>query len=119
MITIALEGMRFHAYVGWHEEEKIIGNEIQVDLYLNVPRGHSDSDALQETVNYETVFEAVKLVLGEKMNLLETVCRKIIAVVAALSSSIEGIEVRVSKINPPLLGRVDRVFVEEVWTREG
>jgi len=118
MITIAIEGMRFHAFVGWHEEEKVIGNEIQVDLYLNVSSNQSDDDVLQKTVNYETVFDAVKLVMNERINLLETVCKKIITSVTTLSPSIEEIEVRVSKMNPPLPGRVDRVFVEESWTKE-
>jgi len=118
MITIALEGMKFHAFVGWYEEEKILGNEITVDLYVNVPADVQEGDSLQETVNYETVYETVRQVLNEKINLLETVCQRIIERVAALSTKIEGVEVRVSKLHPSVSGRVDRVFVEQEWIRE-
>ena len=118
MITIALEGMRFHAKVGWYEEEKLLGNELVVDVYLNVPPFKVETDLLPKTVDYETVFDTVKQVLSDDINLLETVCFRIIENVAALSYEIKGIQVRVSKLHPPVNGRADRVFVEQEWLRD-
>ena len=118
MITIALEGMQFHAYVGWYEEEKVLGNEMTIDLYLDVNLNQTTKDSLPETLDYERVFETVKQVMEAKMHLMETVCQQIITSVALLSKSIEKIKVRVCKLNPPITGRLQRVFVEEEWKRE-
>jgi len=34
MATIALEGMRFFSKIGFYEEERIIGNQFVVDVYI-------------------------------------------------------------------------------------
>lgn len=117
MFTIALEGMRFNAPVGLYAEEGLLGNEIMVDLYLNLNGNHVKAEELHKSVNYEIVYESVRHLLTQRASLLETVSSKIISTVAALSPKIEGIEVRVSKFNPPVAGRIDRVFVEEAWVR--
>lgn len=117
MITIALEGMRFHAPIGLYPEETLLGNEIVVDVYLNVATNHNRADDLKNSVNYEEVYEKVKIVLMQPTHLLENVCRNIIMVVSQLSILIEAVQVRVSKLHPPVAGRIDRVFVEEEWVR--
>ena len=56
MATIALEGMRFYAYHGYYEEERILGNEFILDVYVNtetiltkfVDDLHADLDEVDE-----------------------------------------------------------------------
>ena len=56
MATIALEGMRFFAYHGYYEEERILGNEFILDVYVNtetiltkfVDDLHADLDEVEE-----------------------------------------------------------------------
>jgi dihydroneopterin aldolase len=119
MSTIALEGMKFQAPVGFYQEEKRLGNEIVVDLYVNVSKLRQRDDLLEHTLNYEVIFETVKEVLTRPANLLETVSRQIIEEVSRLHSAIEAIEIRVAKLHPPVNGTVGRVFVEEEWVRGG
>lgn len=118
MITIALEGMRFQAPVGIYPEEALLGNEIVVDVYLNVATHQHRGESIKDSLNYETVYTAVKIILQQPAQLLETVCRNIIGSVSQLSKLIEAIQVRVSKLHPPLPGQVARVFVEEEWIRD-
>ena len=118
MRTIALEGLRFHARVGVHEEEKIRGNEIQVDVYLVLSSGEMMKDKLSETLDYEKVYREIVAVMSMRMNLLETACREILNRVVPLSSQIEKIRVRVSKVHPPIPGQIDRAYVEEEWARD-
>ena len=56
MATIALEGMRFYAYHGYYEEERTLGNEFILDVYVNteivlttlVDDLHADAIALDQ-----------------------------------------------------------------------
>ena len=82
MITIALEGMRFHAKVGWYEEEKLLGNELVVDVYLNVPPFKVETDLLPKTVDYETVFDTVKQVLSDDILLTNDKAHALLSVKA-------------------------------------
>ena len=54
MAKIALEGMRFHAYHGFYNEERKIGGYYTVDVYIetSLPRSAFQDD-LTGTVNYE------------------------------------------------------------------
>jgi dihydroneopterin aldolase len=117
MRTIGLEGMRFHALVGFHPEEKILGNEIEVSICVTINSKELSEDRLEETLDYVLVYEKVKMILQEKMNLLETACIKIQLAVAALSDDIMKVRVRVSKIHPAIAGRIEKVFVEDEWIR--
>ena len=117
MRTIGLEGMRFHACIGFHPEEKILGNEIEVNLYVTVNSEGMGEDQLEMTLDYARVYETVKNILDEKMSLLETACHKIESAIAALSDEVTKVKVRVAKIHPPIAGRIAQVFVEDEWVR--
>jgi len=117
MRTIGLEGMRFHALIGFHPEEKILGNEIEVSIYVTINSGELKEDQLEETLDYMKVHDTVKIILEEKMNLLETACNKIQLAVAALSNDVIKVKVRVTKIHPPVAGRIEKIFVEDEWIR--
>lgn len=117
MRTIGLEGMRFHALIGFHPEEKILGNEIEVSIYVTVNTKALSEDRLEETLDYVMVYEKVKMILQEEMNLLETACNKIQLAVAALSDDIMKVRVSVAKIHPAIAGRIEKIFVEDEWVR--
>jgi dihydroneopterin aldolase len=117
MRTIGLEGMRFHALIGFHPEEKILGNEIEVSIYVTVNSRALTEDELEETLDYVKMHEQVKMILEEKMNLLETACNKIQLAIAALSVDVLKVKVCVAKIHPPIAGRIEKIFVEDEWVR--
>ena len=58
MATIALEGMRFFAYHGYYEEERILGNDFILDVYVNAETVltkftddlYADLDEVEETL---------------------------------------------------------------------
>ena len=117
MPTIGLEGMRFYALVGFHPEEKILGNEIEVSIYVTINSSGLKKDQLEETLDYAKVYETVKIILQEKMKLLETACNKIQVAIADLSEDVIKVKVRIAKIHPPIAGRIERFFVEDEWTK--
>ncbi len=110
--TIELTGMEFRAYHGCYELERKVGNRFSVDLYINTALGEvAERDDVTLAVNYLSVYEA----LAEQMRItnctIEAVAQRIISTVKGMYPEIDSIECRVSKLSPPLGGKIDRVSV--------
>lgn len=114
MGKIAVEGMRFRAFHGYYPEEQLTGNTFEVDVYIDTSFGKAAAeDDLSGTINYETVYKAVEIVMREPVQLLEHLAALIIARLKFQFGGIMQVTVRVSKFNPPLGGDVRRVYIEE------
>ncbi len=101
MSTIALEGMQFYAYHGVYEEEQIIGNTFEVDIYITTDFEKAiEEDNIHETINYETVYLICETEMRKKVKLLETLTENIISALKFQFVSIEEIRIKVSKKNP-------------------
>ncbi len=112
MAIIELENMEFYAYHGCFKEEQVVGNQFLVSLLLEVnTKLAQESDNLIDTVNYQTVYQIVSKEMQQKSKLLEHVAERIIAAVHDNFHEIRRIWVKVSKLNPPLGGKVERVSV--------
>lgn len=113
MGLIALEGMRFHAFHGFYEEERIVGNDFVLDVYIEANFSMAaSSDDLFQTINYETVHEICKVVMREPVKLLETIADRIIVGIRHQFSAVQTVKVRIRKLNPPVNGKVDCSFIE-------
>ncbi|MCF8369053.1 MAG: dihydroneopterin aldolase [Bacteroidales bacterium] len=112
MATISIEGMEFHAYHGCFKEEQIIGNTFIVDIHLVTDTTESEqTDKLDLTVNYADVYEIAKEQMATKSKLLEHVARRIMDVTLDQFPEIDFIEIKISKLNPPVGGKVHSVSV--------
>lgn len=112
MGTIALEGLEFFAYHGFHDEEQRIGNRYQVDIQVVTDFSKAaENDKLKYTVNYADLYEIIVEVMKIKARLLEHIAQLIISNVRERYPNIEKIEVSVSKFNPPIGGVCTRAKV--------
>ncbi len=112
MGTIALEGLEFFAYHGFHDEEQRIGNRYQVDIQVVTDFSEAaENDKLRYTVNYADLYEIIVEVMKIKARLLEHIAQLIISNVRKRYPIIEKIEVSVSKFNPPIGGVCTRAKV--------
>lgn len=107
---ISIENMEFFAYHGCFSEEQIIGTRFIVDLYLEVDTSEAEqTDQLAKTINYQDVFLLVKSQMEIKSKLLEHVGRRILNKLQEQYPDVEYAEVKVSKMNPPLGGKIGNV----------
>ncbi|MBC3539947.1 dihydroneopterin aldolase [Rufibacter sediminis] len=112
MGQIALEGMEFFAYHGYYDEEQKIGNKYGVDLYLQTDlHAAGASDNLEQTVNYETLYNLVKHEMSIPARLLEHVAHRILEGVYQQFPFVQQVKVSVSKFNPPLGGICHRARI--------
>jgi dihydroneopterin aldolase len=110
MGLITLSGMEFFAYHGCFAEEQIIGNKFIVDLeFFADTENAENTDDLSATVNYQIVYELVKAEMDIKSKLIEHVARRILDALYRQFPEIGDAKVTVSKLNPPLKGRVDKI----------
>ena len=110
MGKIILEGMEFFAYHGCFHEEQIIGTQFKVDLELEVDTSKAEtSDHLKDTINYMEVYGLVQHEMEQKSQLIEHVARRILDAVKTAFPEVSSLEVKISKTNPSLGGKVKQV----------
>lgn len=112
MGIIEIEGMEFYAYHGCFEEEKVVGNRFLVNLTLacNMKKA-SETDNINDAVNYQTAYLLVKAEMEKKSDLLENIANRILE---SLHTNLKGIikaTVKISKMNPPMGGQIEKVSV--------
>ena len=113
MSVISIEGMEFFAYHGCFKEEQIIGTKFSVDLFLDTDTTRAEAtDALNDTVNYLAVYQAVKAEMQTKSNLLEHIARRILKRVTKEFPAINHARIKIRKLNPPLGGKMNFVALE-------
>lgn len=111
---IRLRNAVFYAYHGVLSDEQSLGGkfEVDVDLHCDLARG-ARADDLQQTVNYERVYEAINhLVLGKKYYLIEALAETIADGLLKEFRKLDSVVVRVRKPSAPVRGVIDYVEVE-------
>jgi dihydroneopterin aldolase len=112
MATISINGIEFHAYHGCFKEEQVIGNTFIVDIILETDTSEAElTDDLHKTVNYAAVYGLVKKEMEITSKLIEHIARRILNSITTSFPQITLAELKVSKMNPPIGGKVDRVSV--------
>ena len=112
MGLIAIENMEFYAYHGCFREERKIGTQFIVDIFLKIPTQEAEkTDNLRKTVDYQKVYLLIKKEMEQPSNLLEHVGRRIMDAVMQAFPTVEEVKVKLSNMNPPLGGKMDRVSV--------
>ncbi|WP_276366834.1 dihydroneopterin aldolase [Chryseolinea sp. H1M3-3] len=109
---VALEGLEFHAFHGVYPHERESGNWFEVDIAVETDFSlAAATDELVGTVNYETLFKVVKTEMEEPSKLLETVAEKIATDVLEIFPNVIFVELKISKINPPIGGKCRKATV--------
>ncbi len=112
MGLIEIEGMHFYAYHGHFETEQIVGNDFIVDLQIDTDCNKAAiSDDLDDALNYQAVYTVIKNVMSIKSRLLENVAQRILDALFADFPNIEKARVKISKMNPPMGGEIEKVSV--------
>jgi 7,8-dihydroneopterin aldolase/epimerase/oxygenase len=117
MGLIQIENMEFYSFHGHFKEERIVGNRFIVDVEMETDmKVPSQSDNLKDAVNYQRAYEIVKQQMEIKSYLLENIAGRILSALFSELTGIRKATVKVSKLNPPMGGKIGSVSV--TLTRE-
>lgn len=110
--TIVIAGLRELGVHGVLPEEQARPQPFEVDIQLTVDlEAAGESDALDDTVDYSAVAEAVsRVVSSERYHLLERLATRI-AEVCGVDDRVSSVSVTVRKLHPPVRAMVDYVAV--------
>jgi 7,8-dihydroneopterin aldolase/epimerase/oxygenase len=112
MGLIQIENMEFYSFHGHFKEERIVGNKFLVDLTIETDmKIPAETDNLKDAVNYQHVYEIVKQQMEMKSHLLEHIAGRILDAIYADIEGINKVTVKVSKLNPPMGGKIGSVSV--------
>lgn len=110
---ILLKEIRCYAYHGVAPQENLIGNEYIIDLKLKVDISRAaQTDDVADTVNYAEVHHVIKTEMAVPSKLLEHVGGRIVEKLFQQFSTVEEIELRLSKRNPPMGADIDSAGIE-------
>ena len=112
MGVIHLEDMEFYAFHGHFKEEQIVGNRFLVNLSIQTDMEKAGkSDHLSDALNYQKAYEIVEQEMEKKSHLLEHIARRILDALYDKFDTIEHASIKVSKMNPPMGGKMECVSV--------
>ena len=115
---IALEGLEFHAFHGVYPHERESGNWFEVDISVDTDITTAAlQDDLSGTINYETLFKIVQDEMEKPSKLLETVAHHIIEDVMRELPAALQVELKISKINPPIGGKCKKASIHLIRKR--
>jgi dihydroneopterin aldolase len=112
MHKILVEGIKIYAYHGCLEEEGKIGTNYIVDVTIETDFTEAaKTDDLSKTVDYVIVYNIVKAEMAIRSKLIEQVGQRIIDELKKELKGLKKVEVKVTKLNPPMNGNVERVSI--------
>lgn len=111
-VVIELENMKFYAYHGHFEIEQKVGNHFTVCLTVETEvLAALWSDRLKDAVDYQQLHQIVQREMEIPSHLLENVAHRIIQAVFSECQPVSACKVKISKMNPPMGGELEKVSV--------
>lgn len=116
--TIFVNDIQLHAYHGVMPQEQLTGNDYLVSVSAQYPIDKAiTTDEVQHTLNYAMVYDIVKEEMGISSKLVEHVAGRIAQHLMKQFADISAVQVRVTKLNPPMGAQCAGAGVEVEMTR--
>ena len=112
MYTISLQNLEFYAYHGYYQEENLIGTNFIVDIHVKIEDKQLNKGDLSQTVNYEIIFNIVKLRMNIKYILLEQFVKDVHDDILSNFNFAKSIEVIIRKTKVPINGMIGESVVK-------
>lgn len=114
---VALEGVRFFAFHGFYPEEQLIGNEFVVDISTEMLVVSDGDDNLDNTVNYERLFEIANFEMEQTRKLLETVAHGILNGIVKEFPFIDKVDVSIRKMCLPMGAEIKNSLIHLSYSK--
>src|SRR6266446_6274441 len=116
MITVHLHNLHFNSFHGIHEEEKILGNEYLIDASVEFHEERAVITSIQDTINYEDIYNIMKERMSLPTHLLETIVMEIGNEIHIEFPQVRSINISLKKMYPPIEGIQGEAGVN--WQRQ-
>lgn len=119
MDKLVLKGLRFRSLHGYYEEERVEGNDFEVDVtFVTSLEESAKTDDLSKTIDYSKAQEIIASVMeGESKKLIETLSFLIGQKLYSYFPEVDSLEIKVRKLNPPMSGTTEYSEATMSWPR--
>lgn len=112
MGKLQFEGLEFYAYHGVMAEEQRIGGNYRIDLEIELDFSDAlNTDDIAQSLDYSLIYLLLKNEMEIKSKLIEHVAGRIVSRLLKDFWQISHVKLRLTKLQPPLEGRVPAVSV--------
>ena len=112
MDYLLLNKMEFHAFHGVFDQEQKVGNTFWVELKIGGDYATAcKTDRIEDALNYAAVFNEVKEEMKIRCNLIESLAENICKRLKNKFQTIQTIDIKVTKQNPPIQGQLESVSI--------
>ncbi len=110
---ILIEDLKIFAKHGVLQEENVVGTYYLVNLEIeaNIWKA-SQTDALEDTINYAEINEIIHQEMAIPSKLLEHVIGRIFSKLEQNFPQITAMKIKLTKVNPPMKGEMKGVSIE-------
>ena len=112
MLTIQLHQLQFFAYHGVFEEERLLGNNYQVDVSISYQPNQPTITQLSDTIDYSSVYQLLHERMQIPTPLLETIATEFAQDILTRFPLAEQVMFSILKLHPPITGMVGNVGVK-------
>lgn len=98
---VALRNVRFFSPIGYYEEERVLGNEFFVDVFVYFPFRSPDADDLTNTINYEELYQLACVIMKKERKLLESAAEELLLGIQSRYNFLVEARVSIRKTTPP------------------
>lgn len=104
MITVHLHDLRFNAFHGVHDEERLLGNEYVIDVSVEFHEDQQVINSINDTINYADIYNIIRERMNVPTPLLETVVMEIGNEIHNEFPQVRSINISIKKMHPPIEG---------------
>lgn len=101
MLTIHLNNILFHSYHGMFKEERILGNNFELNVAISFEE-NGKITKLQQSIDYVSIYGIIKEVMDIPTQLLETVVQDLAEKFHQFDNKIKNVAINIKKLNPPI-----------------
>ncbi|MBL3715317.1 dihydroneopterin aldolase [Lactococcus garvieae] len=114
MYKIKINNMKFFSHIGVLPEEKVLGQNLEIDLIVTTNFSYSGVDSLDETLSYVSFYESIsEIIASSRADLIEKLAFDIIQTIKE-NEKVETVEVHIRKLAVPIAGIFDNVEIEMI-----
>ncbi|MDE6134403.1 MAG: dihydroneopterin aldolase [Muribaculaceae bacterium] len=113
---IEIKGLKIYAYHGVEEQERIVGNDFEVNVTLGfMAENAMRTDRLDLTINYAEVVDLVQKEMAEPSKLLEHVTYRIYKSLNHRFPQINSGQISIYKLQPPVEAELKKTGFVYNW----
>ncbi len=101
MLTIHLHNLLFHSFHGMYKEEKILGNDFEVNVDVSI-KAEQHISKLKQSVDYVSLYAVIKEVMDQPTPLMEMLIQELAERIRLFDEKIHAVTISIKKLNPPI-----------------